>query len=106
MNTSKMEFIYFHSRPYLAKCVCNCINTCGDIVLRSDVIKLLGAWLNSQLNYKTHIYNKCCTAMFNLQRIKYICKYLTKEACQTLAHGLVMSHLDYTNSHYIGLPYI
>ena len=92
MNTSKTEFIYLSSRPQLAKCVCDCINVCGDIVLRSDVIKLLGSSLDSQINYKTNISNKCHTAMFNLQRIKQICKYFTKEACQTLVHGLMMSH--------------
>ena len=98
MNTSEMEFIYYGSRPQLAKCVCDCINICGYIVLRSDIIKLHGAWLDSHPNYKTHISNKCHTTMFNLQRIKYIHKYLTKDAGQTLVHGLVMSNLDYINS--------
>ena len=88
-----MEFISFGSRPQLAKCVCNCIYICGGIVLRSDVIKLLGGWLNSQVSYKTHKSNKSCTALFNLQIIKYIHMYLTKEAHQTLVHDLVMSHL-------------
>ena len=42
--------------------------------------------------------------MFNIQRIKHIRKYLTQSACETLVHGLVMSHLDYTNSLMFGLP--
>ena len=99
-----MEFIYFDSRPQLAKCVCNCINGCGYIssgVMSSSSL-VPGSIANR--NCKTHISNNCYTAMFNLQRIKYICMYLTKEACQTFVHGLVMSHLDYTNSFCVHLP--
>ena len=42
--------------------------------------------------------------MWNLQRIKSIRNILTKEACETLIVGLVISHLDYANCLYIGLP--
>ena len=49
---------------------------------------------------------KCKTAMFNIQRIKHIRKYLTNEACKTLVMGLVTSYLDYCNSLLYGLPAI
>ena len=42
--------------------------------------------------------------MLNLQRIKMIQKYLTKDAANTLALGLVISHLDYCNAILGGLP--
>ena len=47
---------------------------------------------------------KCCMAMFNLQKIRQIRQILTMDACQTLVFGLVISHLDYANALYIGLP--
>ena len=102
----KIILKWTHTKHNLSTLVAdhNYIKVCGDIVFRSDVIKLIGAWLVSKLNHKTHISRKCHTAMFNLQRIKYICKYLTEKACQRLLHSLVMSHLCYTNSLFIGLP--
>ena len=106
MNSSKTKLIYFASRQQLAKTVCNCIDICRDNVTISEVIKLLGIYLNKNLTFKQHIMTKCKTAMFNIQRIKHIRKYLTKEACETLVMGLVTSHLDYCNSLLYGLPAI
>ena len=42
--------------------------------------------------------------MFSLLKIKHIRKHLTVQACEVLIHGLVMSHLDYGNSLFFGLP--
>ena len=52
--------------------------------------------------YPINVKQPCST----YKESKYICNYLTKEACQTLVHGLVMSQLDYTNSLYEVLPEI
>ena len=106
MNSSKTEFIYFVSRQQLAKMVCDCIDVCGDIVTMNEVIKLLGTYLDKHLTFKQHIMTMCKTAMFNIQRIKHIRKYLTKEACEILVMGLVTLHLDYCNSLFYGLPVI
>ena len=106
MNSSKTEFIYFASRQQLAKTVCDCIDVCGENVTMNEVIKLLGTYLDKHLTYKQHITTKCKTVMFNIQRIKHIRKYLTKEACEILVMGLVTLHLDYCNSLFYGLPVI
>ena len=47
---------------------------------------------------------KCKIAMWNVQKIKHIRKYLTQEAAQLLASSIIMSHLDYANSLLYGLP--
>ena len=70
----------------------------------SDRIRLLGTWLDTGLTFKHQINIKCCTAMFNLQKIRQIRPVLTMDACQTLVFGLVTSHLDYANALYLGLP--
>ena len=72
MNPSKTEFIYFGNAVQLKKCTCASINIDADLILRSPEIRYLGAWLDSNLNYKTHITKKCSAAMANLQRIKSI----------------------------------
>ena len=97
MNASKTEFILFGSRQQLEKCMTNQIEVDGEYVTQTDHIKYLGAYLDNNLNLKLHIHNKCKTAMWNIQRIKQIRNLLTKEACETLIVGLVISHLDYAN---------
>ena len=42
--------------------------------------------------------------MLNLQRMKNIQKYITKESCTTLVVSLCLSHLDYSNSILYSLP--
>ena len=55
MNPSKTEFIYFSNAPQLLKCTIDSINVAGDLILRSDVIRYLGVWLNATLNFKLHV---------------------------------------------------
>ena len=76
----------------------------GTTIQKGEVIKYLGIWLDLQLNFKLHIMMKCRVAMLNLQRTKMIQKYLTKDVANTLALGLVISHLDYCNAILAGLP--
>ena len=104
MNSQKMEFIYFGSKRQLSKCEMDDIIVCRNIATRVGAIKLLGMDLDSQLSFKSHIVKKSRTAMFSLLKIKHIRKYLTVQACEALIHGLVISHLDYGNSLFFGLP--
>ena len=103
MNTSKAKFMMIGSRKQLSKCVTNNITVCNDTVEKSEIIRLLGIWIDSNLNLKTNVTKKSQTAMLNIFKIKHIRRYLTQEACEVLVHGLVMSHLDYCNSLYYGL---
>ena len=42
--------------------------------------------------------------MLNIHRLKQIRMFLTREAACVIAQGLIISHLDYCNSIYVGLP--
>ena len=42
--------------------------------------------------------------MWNLQRLKAICPFLTTEACHMVVRGIVCSHPDYANAIFAGLP--
>ena len=98
MNMDKIGFILFRSRYHLPKCETSSINICGDTVVKSSKIKLLGVWLDENLSFKSQINIKCKTAMYNLQWIQNIRKVLSVGACKTLVHGLVTLHLDYVNA--------
>ena len=104
MNNSKTEFLYVASQHQLQKCEIKEISVCGEKVPRSDFIRLLGAWIDKNLNMKQHIMVKCKVAIWNVQKIKHIRKYLTQEAAQLLASSIVMSQLDYANSLLYGFP--
>ena len=94
----------FSSRQLEKKIDTNCLNVNGTTIQKSEVIKYLGILLDLQLNFKHHNTMKCRVVMLNLQRIKMIQKYLTKDAANTLALGLVISHLDYCTAILAGLP--
>ena len=42
--------------------------------------------------------------MYNLKNIRTIRSYLTTDSCKLLVINLVISHLDYSNALYFGLP--
>ena len=71
---------------------------CGEIILRSHSIHLLGAWLDRILSFKVHITNKCKLAILNVQQIKSTHRYFTVDTCKILIHSLLVSHLDYAHS--------
>ena len=64
-------------------------------------LKYIGVYIDSQPNYKEQIKAKCKTCSANLYYIK---QYITKEICQQLIQSLVISHVDYANALYCGLP--
>ena len=104
LNNAKTELILFGSRQTLSKYITNSININGHEVNRSGTIKYLGAWLDQELKIKQHIVNKCRTAMLNIQRIKHLRSLLTEDITQVLVLGLIISHVDYCNSLFVGLP--
>ena len=104
MNDDKTEFIMFATRRQLEKCVTTSIDVNNTTVNCSPTIKYLGALLDQHLQLSQHIIKKCRTAMINLQMIKFLCPSLTQETAHMLMRGLVMSHLDYCNAIFAGLP--
>ena len=104
MNPDKTEFILFGTPQELKKCSSQYLNVNGQLINRSQTVKCLGAWLDSNLNFKYHVNKKCQTAMFNFRRIRSVRKYLNADSCETLVLSLVISHLDYCNGILLGLP--
>ena len=84
MNDSKTEFITFASKQMLKLCTTDHLNVNDINVPRCEMIKYLGAWLDQHLQLIKHITVKCGIAVANLQRIKLVRPFLTKEACHTL----------------------
>ena len=94
----------FGYRNQLDKCNTSHVTVSGSTIPRSPSVKYLGVKLDENLNLKEQILTKCKTAIANFVRICNIWKYLTTDACSTLILGLCISHLDYANALYYGLP--
>ena len=84
MNDNKTEFITSAPKQMLKLCTTDHLNVNDVSVPRCDVIKYLGAWLDQHLQFIKHITVKCGIAVANLQRIKLVRPFLTKDACHTL----------------------
>ena len=97
MNNSKSECIIFGNKTQVDKCISDGLRIEDDIVIRSQTVKYLGAWLDRELTLKTHVKKTCACAMLNLQRIKNIWKFLDSESSTKLVVCLCLSHLDYSN---------
>ena len=91
------------SQQLLQKCNAENIKVINETIARSDKVKYLGGTLDSSLQFKNHITNKCKAAMVNLIQIKYIRKYIDKDTCHTLVRSLVLSYLNYCNSILAGM---
>ena len=104
LNPEKTEFIMFGYRNQLAKCTTSYVTISDSTIPKSPSVKYLGVTLDENLNLKEHILTKCRKAIANFVRICNIHQYLTKDACTTLVLGLCISHLDYANALYYGLP--
>ena len=55
MNDSKTEFIMFGSRMMLTRCTTTDMNINGTSVKGENIIRYLGAWLDSVLSFKHHV---------------------------------------------------
>ena len=104
MDSKKTEYITFGSSRQLKKNEIRSIDINGDIIVGSTCIRYLRVWADQQLNFKHHIAQKCKIAILNIQRLKQIRKFPTKEATCIIVQDLIISHLDYCNSIYVGLP--
>ena len=104
LNPDKTEFIMFGYRNQLDKCKTSYVTISGSTIPRSLSVMYLGVTSDENLNLKEHILTKCKTAIANFVRICNIQKYLTTDTCSTLILGLCVSHLDYANALYYGLP--
>ena len=76
MNRNKTEFILIGSKQQLQTCHTKQININSENITRSETVKYLGAWIDSNLSFTKHITERCKMAMWNLHKMKHIRKFL------------------------------
>ena len=104
MNPFKTEFFYFGHPKQLTKCTEDAFDVTGDLIVRRELIRYLGVWMDSNLNLKIHATKKCQVAMINFIKIRNIRHLLDANTTESLCLSLCISHLDYCNAVLYGLP--
>ncbi len=101
LNETKTEFIVF-SRNGESSEHHLCIN--DTTIPPTKTIKNLGISLDCTMTLEHQISAACRSTNYQLRKIKYIRRYLTNYALQTLVQSTALPKLDYCNSLYAGLP--
>ena len=104
MNDIKTEYIVFGNNVQLAICHHQGIRIGEETILKSNMIRLLGVQLDTQVTLKEHIKMKSAKAAYNLHTICELRNVLSKDTTKSLVYAIVSSHMDYCNSVMAGLP--
>ena len=104
LNNKKTQCILFGRTCKQSSSIANAFNTV-DIPLTSSIcVKNLGVLLDSNLSMEGQIKSIIKKCFFNIRNIGKIRKYLDEDSCKMLVNNLIISHLDYCNALYHGLP--
>ena len=107
LNNSKIQYILFGRTCKQSSSVANAFSTVDFPLTSSICVKNLGVLLDSNHRDTSmegqikSIIKKC---FFNIRNIGKIRKYLDEDSCKMLVNNLIISHLDYCNALYHGLP--
>ena len=104
MNDSKTEIVIFGTQNHCNKITTTSIDVGDTSVNISPKLTYLGVLLDQNLTLKSHILTKAKRASYHLYRIRQMIKFLDLPAKQTLISSFVMSHPDYANAIFVGLP--
>ena len=105
LNTGKTEFILIGQK----KCSYGVagvrgMDIGGTVFEFSDAVRSLGILVDKNLDMHDQLKNVKRKAIGNLINISRISRYIDESSRMKLVHGLVMSHIDFCNSLYCGLP--
>ena len=97
LNDAKTEYTNFGNKRQLSKCTRNDIQVRDVTIQASSGLKYIGLFMDEELTFKKHIQNKRRVASRNVFNLRKLRRHLSRKSMDILVHGLVMSHLDYSN---------
>ena len=104
LNNGKTQCILFGRTCKQSSSVANAFSTVDFPLPSSVCVKNLGVLLDSILSMEGQIKSIIKKCFFNISNIGKIRKYLDEYNCKMLVNDLIISHLDYCNALYHGLP--
>ena len=104
LNNSKTQCIVFGRTCKQSGSIANTFSTVDFPLTSSICVKNLGVPLDSNLSMEGQIKSIIKKCFFNIRDISKNRKYLDEDSCKMLVNNLIISHLDYSNALYRGLP--
>ena len=95
LNEDKTEVLIIGSSEQKEPIISRLGNLAVD---RNNTVKNLGVFIDSELNFNSHINHVTKIAFFHLRNIARIRAYLSLDDAKTLIHAFVFSRLDYGNA--------
>ena len=104
LNELKTNFIKFV--PFLKNStkVLRGLNFSDNLPLSSLSVKSLGVLINDKFSLVNHINNVVSVCYCNLRNLGRIASKLSVKLKIQLIHSMILSHLDYCNALFYGLP--
>src|SRR5207245_6067925 len=104
VNPSKTEYLILGNPQQRSKLVSSSISFLGNTLTPSDKCRNLGVIFDSDLTFKNHISDVCCSSFYSIRQLLQIRASLDTNSSILLANALVSSKLDYCNSLFYNLP--
>jgi hypothetical protein len=96
LNDSKTEIIILGSPNNIKKCAAQSNIIINDVTISPNVIiRDLGVWLDSSLNFKTHVNKVCAKSYAHLRLVNRVRRLVPPHLHAMLLHSLVLSHVNY-----------
>ena len=105
LNDDKTEFVLIGQKHLLKNIDGDLSITIGNSTIpASENAKNIGAYIDSELNMKSHVNYIAKSAYYHLRNIGHIRSSITEHTAATLIHAFISSRLDNMNSLLVGLP--
>ena len=102
LNLSKTQCMAFSRKQYVS----NILDDDESLVMSHNSVKNLEVILDRNLSLEEQIRSTVKKCFFHICNIGKIHKFINEKNCKVLVNNLVVSHLNYCNSLYSGLPNI
>jgi len=103
-NSAKTDFVWFTSPRRLGQLDSTSFTVGTDIVQPSHVVRNLGLQLDNGLSLSPHITRVVRTCFSILRQLRSVMRSLPREVARQLVQSFVLSHIDYCNATFAGLP--
>ena len=103
-NSSKTELIWFSSSRRLNQLDNTPFLVCSDLVQPTDEVRDLGLQLDNSLTLVPHITKVVRTCFGVLRQLRSVIRTLPRDVSRQLVQSFVLSHVDYCNAIFVGLP--
>ena len=103
LNTDKTEIIFLHPAHLKSVAKINGIFFQDQCIRFTDVVKLLGVYIDNNLTFDHHVSTIVSSSFYHLSNIAKIKRYLTRSDTEKLVHALISTKLDYCNAILFGI---